>query len=605
MDPDAADVDLLNVESIQVLMGPQGTLFGRNSTGGAILVTTSAPKHETHAALQASYGSFNTQSYDAYATTGLNEKVAIDAAGQYRKGDGFTRNIVTGSNKDGAYKNWSARVGVKLDPSDSLSFVLRYFHSDVNDPTNENLNAFVSPQGQVLSVGATIPGVVVATKPDEVSNTQPARFSYRTDALQLTGQLDLNWAALKSYSQYRKNWGSADYGLDHSSADLFFVRVPSTDRMVSQEFVLTSNGRDRLQWTIGLFYMDDRNTFPNVLVAQSHGPFGFASSTGATTLSIAGFADITYEITPKLFATAGLRYSHEELRDVFRFEGPLGGGGGLINFPNQMDNFATPRAVLRYKRDQKSSIFVSFARGEKAPVANTSGASFVPVKPEKLSAFEAGYKYDNRIFAFDLSAYYYDYKDLQITVPVLSGATANIINAANSRIYGFEGQVRYSIAPSFEVSAGWAYTNAKYKKFTNSQIYIQCLVPACGAAFGMFPPATTDASGGIMSRAPKFSGNLTARYTIDVAGGKLAMSTDLYYSSKFYFDTSQQFPQTTYATLGLRAEWSDPSGHYSFAMRGDNVTDKRYRTQLLPGGLAQGSAWNYPATVAGSVRVRF
>jgi iron complex outermembrane receptor protein len=108
-----------------------------------------------------------------------------------------------------------------------------------------------------------------------------------------------------------------------------------------------------------------------------------------------------------------------------------------------------------------------------------------------------------------------------------------------------------------------------------------------------------------MSRAPRFSGNISARYTTEVAGGKLSLSTDLYYTSKFYFDTSQQFPQTAYATLGLGAEWTDPSGHFSFAVRGDNVTDKRYRTQFDPSPLGEGGAWNYPATVTGTIRMKY
>jgi iron complex outermembrane receptor protein len=607
MDQYASDFDLLNVESVQVLKGPQGTLFGRNSTGGAILVTTSKPSHDPHVTVQASYGSFSAQSYDAYATAGLNDKIAVNIAGQYRRGNGFVTNIVNGDDKVGAYENWSTHVGVKFDPSDSVSLLLRYIHDDVNDPTNELLNAFVSPvTGLPLVLGYYVPGVIVATKPDEIATTQKPAFRYRTDALQFTGELNFNWATLKSYTQYKNAWGHSDYSIDRSSAEFFFIKVPATDKMLTQEFILTSNNKDdRLQWTAGLFYMDNRNTFPNVLGSAAGGPFLLASSTAVTTLSIAGFADATYAITPQFFATVGLRYTHEKLTDTTRLEGPLGGNGGLIVFPDQTHNGVTPRAVLRYKPTQESSIFASFSRGEKAPVANTSGASFVPVKPEKLSAFEAGYKYDDRTFSLDLSSYYYDYKDLQIIVPASNGATAFIINAASSRIWGFEGQVHYAIAQGFDVNVGAAYTNAKYKNFPNSQVYNQCLVPACGLAFGTFPPATTDASGFMMQRAPEFSGNVGVRYTTGLSDGQLALSADVYFTSKFYLDTSQQFPQSGYATLGLRAEWTDPSGHFSFSVRGNNVTDKRYRTQFAPSPLGEGAAWNYPATVTGTIRVKY
>jgi iron complex outermembrane receptor protein len=109
----------------------------------------------------------------------------------------------------------------------------------------------------------------------------------------------------------------------------------------------------------------------------------------------------------------------------------------------------------------------------------------------------------------------------------------------------------------------------------------------------------------MMQRAPKFSGNLNARYMTGLAGGQLALSASLFYTSKFYFDTSQQFPQSGYATLGLRAEWTDPSGHYSFSVMGNNVTDKRYRTQFSPSPLGEAAAWAYPATVTGTIRIKY
>ena len=124
--PLSADFQLLSVESVTVLKGPQGTLFGRNSTGGAIQVTTSDPSHDAHGVAEVSYGRFNSQKDQAYVTGGLSDTIAVDLTGLYRKGNGYIRNITTGNAKDGAYEAWSVRAGLKLDVSDSASFLLRY-----------------------------------------------------------------------------------------------------------------------------------------------------------------------------------------------------------------------------------------------------------------------------------------------------------------------------------------------------------------------------------------------------------------------------------------------------------------------------------------------
>jgi iron complex outermembrane receptor protein len=169
-----------------------------------------------------------------------------------------------------------------------------------------------------------------------------------------------------------------------------------------------------------------------------------------------------------------------------------------------------------------------------------------------------------------------------------------------------EGQISYQFTNNFEMNAGAAYLDAEYESFPTSPSFTQCLdFAACGPAFGLFPTAVTDASGFRMQRSPEFTGNLGARYSLDLARGRLSLSGTLSYNSKFFFDTSEQTFQEGYELLSLRAEWTDPSERYSVAVFGDNVTDSEYRTIVSPAQFAFTSVWGAPATVGVSLRGRF
>ncbi|TAL03752.1 MAG: TonB-dependent receptor [Rhodospirillaceae bacterium] len=608
--PAEYDFQLINTEGIEVLKGPQGTLFGRNTTGGAILVTTTAPSKDTHAVAEASYGSYNALKFEGYGTTGLSDKVAMDVGVIYSRGDGYLKNIVDNSDTVGAYKKWSVRTGLKADLTDRFSVLLRYQHSSNNDPMGNLANAYVQ-NGQPLLYTANFPGVIVATKPSEVAfgPNDPQSFKAHSNAAQLTATADFDFATLTSYTQYRKDFSVAFQDLGHSSIPTVYLEEIIPNRTFTQEFLLTSKPGSRLQWTAGAFYFNNYDEI-NVGFGLFGAPLDFTNGgNGVTVKSYAGFYDATYQVTDQLFVTAGLRVSHDEDDKPFwNIPGP--NGTQVRNYiPALKTNKVTPRVVLRYAVDSNSSVYASFTQGYKAPIYNVGGHSTVPIKAENISAYEVGYKQASQRFSFDLAAYYYDYKNLQLASYVTVGNTAFsvITNAGTSQIYGAEGHLNYEILDGFDVDAGAAYTHARYKHYVGSPTYPQCLVAACGASFGLFGVGGTsqDSSGLPMLRSPDFTATLGIRYTTELAGGKLALSSNLYYTSKIYFDSSDETSQTGYATLGLRGEWTNPSDRYTVAVYGNNVTGKRYLTQALLQTFGIGAVWGPPATFGGSVRVKF
>ena len=599
--PLMADSELLNIKNVQVLKGPQGTLFGRNSTGGAILVTTRDPSTVTSADFKASYGSYNTQQYQLYATGGATDKLALDIAASERTSDGFIHNIVTDSDKDGESEKSTVRLGAKLDASDKISVLLHYTHGYIDDASPVNLNAY-EKNGVVYATAAAF-GASIATKPDEVSNGYKPAFTSRTDTTQLTVKFDLDFAALTSYTQYRDETGTHHEDFDASALNIFHYTFDTTDKIFSQEFLLSSAGDNRLQWTTGLFYFTDKTAFEKNSSSVGGAPFALTGGTGVKDSSIAAFGDATYALLDNLYLTAGLRYSKDKITDAY-FDDPT--TLDKVNVPDLDNDQLTPRVALRYELDKSSSVYASYTEGFKSGILNVGGYTLdnIKVKPEEIKAYEAGYKYSSGSLMLDLATYYYDYKNLQVASYV--AATSVIQNAANSTVYGLDGQLRYALTEQLEFSFGAAYLHAEYDNFEKSQVWSQCSNPTlCGTSYGIFLPSYADASGNEMQHSPKFTGSLGVSYRTDVAGGSLNLSSTLYHTSDFFFDSSETYKQNAYNLLSARAEWTDPSAHYTVAIFGDNLTDAEYRTQLLPQFYGTLNTWGTPRTIGVSLGIHY
>jgi iron complex outermembrane receptor protein len=633
--PLATNAKLMKVQSIQVLKGPQGTLFGRNTTGGAILIQSADPSTTPGGEVKLSYGRYNEVQAQAYATYGISNNVAMDIEGMYSRGDGWQRDISNGGRRVGDYENWSVRLGLKAEFGDNVSVLLRYQHAESDDPRPLLTSSYFNPNPSGLdqiTTGAPFLGAIPGTftyNPDEIaSGSIPEFMRTTTDAIQGTIKADLGFANFTSYTQYRKEVVDASLEIDYSGVDIFQLGLPNDNYTVSQEFLLTSKPGSRLQWTAGLFYFENRDTYTTFFDnAGSTPPARFRiGGSSTTTKSYAAFADATYEITPQLFLTAGARFSHDVVDDAYFNPSLFAGLNPLEERPiaGISSNRVTPRAVIRYKPNESSSVYASYTRGYKAAIIDAGGTcqnvangfTCNNVRPEIIDAFEVGYKYDDRALSLELSAFYYDYRDLQVSI--FRSGTAEIINAASSKIYGLDGQVRYRFSDAFEVNVGAAYTHARYKNFPGAPIYTVC--PAGGFAAGSKYQFECIPGGGstfyvntdnnlrdvTMQRAPEFTGNIGARYRADLGGGRLILSGNLFYSSKLFFGPSGiQFPQSGYETLSLRAEWTDASDRFTIGLWGDNVTNSRYKTQVQYANNGIGANWNKPTTFGIDLGARF
>jgi iron complex outermembrane recepter protein len=600
--PLPTDFTMPNMSGIQVLKGPQGTLFGRNATGGAILIDTTQPRNELAGSAQVSYGSYNSQEYQGYVTAGLFKGLALDASGTLFKGDGMLRNIVTGSDKAGKYQKWSARVGVKADLTDNLSVTFHYSHADVDDPASTLGGAYHFPGGPPLAAAYGAPGVTVASAPNTTATTESFfKQDIKANVYQIAVLLDLDNVAIKSYTQWRNLDTVGDFDVDVSSLQSGVARLAYTDRVFTQELLATSKGQGRIQWTVGGFYFHDPIFYEPLFIAPA-----FALPINRTTSNTSTFAvygDATYRLSDRLFLTAGLRYSNDMVRDA-SYTNLLPPAPGL-KLPNINEARLDPRAVIRYKPSDNSSIYFNYSKAHKAAIASTQpGGLADPIKPEKIDSFELGAKYDTRAFSINADAFYLNYKDLQLSSSEPNGPGLNSViivrNAASVHVKGFEADIRYNFTPDFQISGGGAYVDAPYKSFTGSSIFVQDPVTHA------FNAVVYDATGKQVLRTPKFTANASITYTArDVFGGSLTLSGTAYYTSRIYFDIADQFYQNGYALVNARAEWRDKSDHFSVALYADNIGDKRYYSSVLgqTGGIS--AFWGDKRVIGGTVGVKF
>lgn len=624
-EPFETDFALLNIQNIQVLKGPQGTLFGRNATGGAIILQTSPPSADPRVEVRARIAEYNTQTVRAYATGGV-EKFAVDVAGFYARSNGWQRNIVTGATDQGGYDKKAIRIGAGFYPTDDVSIIFHYNWARVEDNSILNNMAYSFPDGSgppLLRARLTSATALFGTRPHEFATETSPNYIVPTSRVESEGfQLALKWdvgfATANLYSQRRKLTRDSTADFDYSNVALFVSDTKNFSTTWTHEFILSSNPGGRLQWTLGAFYFSSDVDY-NPTGSAGGGARLPIQTSGFKVKSFAVFGDATYEVVPNLFLTGGIRFSDDSVRNAFYIPGPLAGGGARRDYPDIANTRVTPRAVIRYQATPNTSIYASYAQGYKGAIPNIAGAVTDPIFPEKMDSFEIGFKHHTGRFSIDLAAYHYKYKNLQ-----LSAANENQIvvlrNASDVRAYGIEGQVRFAITPDLQVYANASYIDAKYTNFERSAMWFQCIngqvaslnntfvqtTQTCANPNGALFQTPFNASGNQVIRTPKFTATIGGSYTVrNLFGGELEFSGNLYHASTNYMDLANQFPLPSYELLSLRAEWRDESKRFFVAAYGENVTDAEYINFVNAVGFGVGAVYGPPQTFGVELGFKF
>ena len=380
--------DLLNVESIQVLKGPQGTLFGRNATGGAILVTTRAPSNHFTGRITGSFGRFDDVRLGAYVSGPLTDTLSADLVASYHDDNGYTRDVLSDVRLS-TYREYSVRGKLQWEPTDVTRFRLIADWGVLQDSSG---NTGRPIPGTLTSVA----GALIPDDPLEVALSFTPYSRNRGGGVSFEATHEFTNMTFRSLTAYRSTHHEGFSDQDRTAAAVSRVQVEVDQDVFTQEATLASSNPGRFQWIAGVYYFrEDRNS-PTL----SNG----ALVTDATvdTSAYAGFGELTFNLTDRLKLIGGIRYSNE-VGDIFQVRG----SGNPLTFNGRVEFDAwTPRASVVFALDSRSNVYATYSQGFKSGLINSTTFAGAPILPERLRAYEIGYKRSGGGLTFNLSGYY-------------------------------------------------------------------------------------------------------------------------------------------------------------------------------------------------------
>jgi iron complex outermembrane receptor protein len=589
-----------DVDQVELLRGPQGTLFGRNTTGGAVTVTTLQPASDLSGWGEVTTGSDSRLDARGVLNVPITDNVLTRFSASSLNQDGYGTSLQTGA-EFGDVNIDSARAALRWIPSDDLELRLSYDRSRTRqnapvltlafaDPDPTSLagayNFFVAPTNSVAGFGDGIPYDDRFLTASEFTNfaTGPTLTDVDSDGLTVLVEWRAGDVTLKSITGYRSLeslWGSDS---DLSPLTIIESIIDTDQDQFSQEFTLRGLS-GQLDWLVGAYYFEEdvvsaENAVlaipevadvpvdpifgvPNPLFGVPLGNIGPATSSSAE--SVAAFVHVDYSVSDRLSAFAGLRYTREEKTAI--------DNSGLVANGQTSKTFdrLSPTVGLQYFVDPGLQFYASASQGFKSGGFNTIVSipreDFLPFKPEEITAYELGFKMMRERFSLAAATFLYDYEDIQF--PVFNDVAPEFRNAAEAETQGAELELVMAPTSAISVQAGISYLDAKYTRLDADDLA------------GLVTPISIDND---LPNAPEWTVNLGIRWSTDVARlGRLTLRSDYSWRDDMYKDAinTQEVKQSAHGLLYVAAELASNDARWAFTLFGDNLTDERY---IVSGG---------------------
>ena len=552
------------LERIEVLKGPQGTLFGRNATGGVVQVITKAPSFEPEMSFDLGYGNYGAEKVQAYVSGGLTDNLSANLAVQYQdQKDGWGKNITLGT-KDYYARDFNARSKLLFTPGDATEITLSGNYTDFN---HHNIAA-QNPPGSG-------PGYLGDYK-----------FGGETDAFakgenyggSLTVTHDFGGFQIRNISAYQKFDGTQVIDQDGSPQPVVSGDFDMNTRMISEEFHVLSPSDTKLQWLAGVYYYSyDAETDPVRITGLAFAPLPGVDVRGKSEVrSISGFAQGTYPLTDKLNLTTGIRYT----RDEVTFTGSLNVADTPValdpeqTLPESVYEEPTWRISLDYQLTPEVLGYASYNRGTKSGgfALGTQPSLNEGFEPEQLDAYEMGLKtelFDRRL-QFNSAAFYYDFENIQFQ-RVVQGVVETV-NGPSAKLYGVEAELSGRVTPALTLRASGGYLHTRIGDFPGAPN-----TNRMPNGFNDNGDPAYNAKGNQLPNAPKFSGNVGFEYRVPLNGGSVRLSSNLLYAGKAYNELDNRLFVKAHKVLSASLGWEGDNG-FRVSVWGSNLTDSYYYT---------------------------
>lgn len=591
---------LFDTAQVAVLKGPQGTLFGRNATGGVIQVTTYEPGFDQHGKAILEYGNYDTKRGAAFVTGGITDTLAISLSGQYEKRDkGFGTNVVTGNDvQDG--DTWAGRLKLKWLATEDTTVLLSgdFMGRDASEPAFRNFG--------LNTLGQNIPQLIINAGGDpanDIYSDMDPLLTARQKGGSATINHDFGGVELKSITAYRDTKLRTLFDPDGTALARLRIDNHNFDEQFTQELDLLSTDDGPLTWVLGGFYMwNSAGQEPGRTTGLlTFGGNGYSDvMTDVRLNSISGFAQTSYAISDDTKITGGLRYTHDE-RTFEAYSVEYNGNTrtttrGALQSDSRTFSKVTWRLALDHQFTPDVMGYVSYNRGFRSGTFVPQANPIIVLEPEVVDAYEVGLKTDlfDGIARLNVAAYFYDQTNVQVQ-QVISG-TNSIYNADGAETYGVDADLTVQVTDNFRVFGGLGYTHARYTDFTNAIISVpyplasSFVIPTGQTCRGTFGNPRTqlggncliigDASGNKLQNTPAITANFGGSLEIPTEIGSFTFSGNYYYNDGYVGTADERVVQDSYDLVSGSVTWHNPTKSYFVKLWAQNLTNSHYFAQI-------------------------
>lgn len=564
-----------DLERVEVLKGPQAVLYGRNATGGAILVTSKKPDFTFGAKGDISYGNYNDFQVRGAVTGPLSERVAARLSVQYLDRDGFGKNLPSGKDQD-FFRNFAIKGSVLADLTENFTALITLDYSKiktgdyVNTP-NQNAWNYQATTGQYIDDPWLRYGNHDSYAPLDDKGVR-LRLDWHT-----------GFGDITSITSYRKfKYGPFTYDNDGVGQ---LLSLPTTPPTVLGELWVNGSVQKSEQFSHETYLTTDSNRPLSMIVGASvfletaeeyQRSIFFAYRYSDRTLNnpaYAAYADFRYRVSDAISLTAGARYSFEKKTYsltpliVDAGTGDIIGKDVKITGKSDWGQF-TPRFGIEYRPTEDVLLFATATRGFKSGGFNTDDPTN-EFEPEDIWSYEGGVKSQWGELTANLSAFYYDYSNLQVQQVLLPSGKSIVTNAASAKIYGLDGELAFRVTPDFKIGTNFAAMHSEYGALT---LFNDLLTV----------PTNVSVQGNVLKRAPKFSALTYFDYWKTIGSGELSVHGEAAYRSRTYYTPFQDTPhsQPTFWLFNANVKYSFDNGRQSISLYGQNLTNKLYATSI-------------------------